>query len=108
LCADHRVEEVAEFESAIALEDEEVVLGGVEDLAYVRRGEDRREWREFFGPAERERVDQIDLPARRDLDQTGLVEVVVEAVGLGVSKASSFSPNRSCARVSRSSLVSMS
>jgi hypothetical protein len=102
LSADHRVEEIAEFEPAVALEDEEIVLGGVEDLAYVRRGEDRCEWREFLGSAECERIDQVDLPARGDLDKTRLVEIVIETV------ASSFSPNSSCARLSRSSRVSMS
>ena len=43
-----------------------------------------RERRELGGAAERERIDQVDLLARRDLDQAGLVEVVVEAVRLGV------------------------
>ena len=40
LCADHRVEEIRELERAVALEHEDVVLGGVEDLADVRRGHD--------------------------------------------------------------------
>jgi hypothetical protein len=81
---DHRVEQIRELEPAVALEHEDVVLGGVEDLADLRRREHGPEWRELGGAAERDRIDQVDLPARADLDQAGLVEVVVEAVGLGV------------------------
>ena len=82
----HRVEEVLELEGAVALEDVEVVLGGVEDLADLLRREDRRERRQLGGTAERERIDQVDALARADLHQTGLVVVVIEAVGFGIDR----------------------
>ena len=47
----------------------------------AKTGAERRELR---GSAERERIDEIDLLARRELHEAGLVEVVVEAVGLGI------------------------
>ena len=84
LRGDHRVEQIRELERAVALEHEDVVLGRVEDLADLGRREHGRERRELRGAAERERIDQVDLLARPDLHQAGLVEVVVEAVRLGI------------------------
>jgi hypothetical protein len=84
LCADHRVIEIREFESAVALQDVDVVLGGMEEHAHLGRREDRSQRGQLVGAADGQRVDQPAFLAGRDLDQADLVEIVVEAVGFGV------------------------
>ena len=86
----HRVEEIRELEGAVALQHEQVVLGGVEDLADLLRREDRRERRQLGRTAQRERIDQVDAATRADLHQTGLVEVVIEGIGLGIDRDDRF------------------
>ncbi len=84
LGADHGVEQVREAEAAVALEHEDVVLGGVEDLADLRGGEHRPERREIRRALHGQRVDQEGPVLGADLHQADLVEVVIEAVGLGI------------------------
>jgi hypothetical protein len=84
LGAHHGVEEVRERKAAVALEDEEIVLGRVEEDADPGRCEDRSQGRELRGSAQGQGIDEPCVIARGDLNQAGLVEVVVEAVRLGV------------------------
>ena len=79
-----RIEDRGEVEGVLALEERDVVLGGVQDLLDRGVREERPERGEV---AEGERVDQADGPARvGDLEEADLLVIVVEAVGLGVDR----------------------
>jgi hypothetical protein len=79
---DHGIEEGGEGEGEVPLERRHVVVGPVEHLDERGIGQGRREGREV---AYGERVHEKGLaPVGSELDQADLVEVVVQAVRLGV------------------------
>ena len=65
-------------------QDIDIVFRGMEDLPDLVGAQDRAEGSKLARSTQSDRIDQENVGARRDLDKTGLVEVVVEAVGLGV------------------------
>ena len=76
------VSKIPANEAEVALQGGDVVVGAVQDLDDRGVGQDGAQGREV---AHREGVDQHGLPpVGRDLDETDLLLVVVEAVGLAV------------------------
>ena len=71
----------ANVEPVVALEADEVVLGGVKDLLLVRIGEHRRERTQVRQP---DRIDDVVRGGRGELDQAHALAIGVEAVGFRV------------------------
>ena len=78
----HGIEDVDHIEVEVALEADEVVFGGVEDLLDGGVGEDGGEGADI---GEGERVDEQVFGRGRELDEAGGSAVGVEAVGLGIA-----------------------
>ena len=84
LGAHHGVEEIRKGEAAVALENKNIVLGGMEEHSHVRGGKNRAKRGQIRRAAQGQGVYQPGMIPGRDLDEASLVEVVVETVGLGV------------------------
>ena len=81
---DHGVEEAGETEAEVPLQGRDVVVRAVEDLGHAGVGHDRREGGEVVHG---ERIDEARVaPVRRELDEADLLDVVMQAVGLGVQR----------------------
>ena len=81
LRGEHRVEDLARVEAVPAREEPQVVVGAVQEEAPVRK--------EAEEGSEVESGERIDEPRRAgpcELQETDLLEIVVEGVGLGVER----------------------
>ncbi len=78
---DHRIEQVAELEAEVSAQGQQVIFGGVEDLFDLGVGKDLLKGRNIL---QGERIDQVVMSGDGELDQTDLLLVSKQAVGLGI------------------------
>lgn len=89
LSGDHGVEEPAHLEAEVAVQAAQVVIGGVEDLAHRRVGEERGQRGQLRAG---EGVDEHGAAGGGQLQQADLLAVAVLGVGLEIDGQNRFSP----------------